>query len=155
MRKILFILLGCLVAFSAIAEDDIYEQKAAQIYDMCNKKIPQVNENGVLSGNIADVNRDRQLRQCLKSEIIKIADTVIQKDELEKFNNALDNLEKDSFAIYKTIIFCDQSSDAAWCRQYYKDDISLDILILEKRITSQIMKILTDLLEIKQDGFTQ
>lgn len=153
MRKILLTLLGCLVAFSAVAEEDIFERKAAQIYDMCDASLSQVYKKEVLLGNIADVNREQQLRQCLKNETIKIATTIIRKEKIESFNKALDGLESNAFSIYQAILFCGKNSNDEWCNQYYKDDTSLDKLMLEKSITSQVMKVLTDLLEIKAGGF--
>ena len=150
MRKILVILLGCLVAFSAGAEEN-YQQKAEQIYDMCDKKIPQVDDDGVLSGNIADVKRERLLRKCLKDETVKIVSAFIRADEIENFTSALDNMENDAFGVYRLAMFCKKGDEDFWCHQSFVSDTSINKLILEKNLTSQMMKFLTDMLEIRND----
>lgn len=149
MKKFFLVLFGCLLALTAEAGDVLNGQKAEQIYDMCDKKIPQVENNGVLSGNVTDVERERLLRKCLKSEIIKIAATMIREKKLENFNKALDGLENNAFMLYKTVLFCKKNDSEEWCHQYYREDTSLDKLMLEKSSTAQIMKVLTDLLEIR------
>ncbi len=156
MREILFLVLLCFGVMSAdVAQAEMasYEQQAEKIYDLCDKKTPQVDDEGVLSGSVADVQRERTLRQCLKEEVLKAVSGFVVASETERFRKALDGLEENAFMMYKTVLFCKKGGDKNWCEQYYKNDTALENLIVEKSVTSQMMKMLTDMLEIKQDGF--
>lgn len=152
MRKILFLVLLCFWGVSVSAAQDVnFEEQAERIYDVCDKKTSLVDDKDVLTGNIADVEMEKKLRQCLKDETVKVALTFMSASETEDFRKALNGLESESFELYKAAIFCKKDGDKNWCVQYYKDNASLENLRLEKSITSQVMKVLVDMLEIKQD----
>ena len=76
MKKILWLLAIFFMISSANAEENLTPQKLAEqqaktIYENCEQKIPLVNENNVIMGNIADVERVRKIKNCIKDNILK------------------------------------------------------------------------------------
>ena len=70
MKKILFLVSIILMIKPANAADNLSsqnlaEQQARKIYENCEREIPQVEENNVITGNVADVERIRKIKTCL------------------------------------------------------------------------------------------
>lgn len=156
MKKILcaFLMLCCLSHPKNIQAETLNaEHLAEKIYSDCEKQLSEVHNTHVLSGNKSDVTQARKLRQCLKSEIIKIANSFISSSEIELLKQQLEKLETASSEIYRILIFCSKNEDKAWCTQFYKEDASLGKLLLEQNINAQLMNILINTIDAKQGGF--
>lgn len=153
MRKFVLIL-GFYLVFSINAQaEDSVNNIAQNIYEECNRNIPSVTETQVVSGNIADVKRERALRECLKENIIEMSQLFMKKDEINNFKESLNKIESAFFSLYKSLIFCNDDVDDNWCKTRHYDDKSLSKLMLEKQITTQIYNILRNTIEAKQGGY--
>lgn len=153
MKKIVLILGLCLVFSMPAQADDSVDSIAQNIYDECNSNILSVSETQVIKGNIEDVKRERSLRKCLKDKIVEISHVFMKKEEVNNFEESLNQLENTSFLLYKSLIFCGADSNDNWCDIRPNDDKSLGKLILEKQITAQIYHILQDIINAKQGGY--
>ena len=139
MKKILCLLAIFFMINPAKAEENLIPQKLAEqqaktIYEDCEKKISLVNENNVIIGNIADVERVRKIKNCIKTKNI-------EADENARFN------------LYKSLYFCSKDSDEQECKNQYKNDTSLGKLMLEHRLNGDMYNLLIDVLEAKNGGF--
>jgi len=155
MKKILFSLIlavGMYYPAVVMAQKLSPEQQAEKIYSACEEQIPEVTEKQVIKGNIADVLRERQLRQCIKDKTVEIAASFMAADELDNFRQQLDKLEKTFFDVYRLLIFCRDDGDENWCKQFYQEDSSLGKLLLEKNINAHIMRLLAVTIDTKQGG---
>ena len=101
-------------------------------------------------GNIEDVKRERDIKNCIKKEILKTTSQSLSKNNAADLKKALSDAEKALFNIYKILLFCQNNEDDNWCRERYKDDMSLEKLMLEKELTAQMKNILTSALEYQQ-----
>lgn len=156
MKKIFTVLcLCCVYSSAAFADklDDEVNSEAETIYNNCEKQIPQVTENEVLAGNVSDVDRERQFRECLKNKILEIAKTVLLADEFDNFKNSVNNLEKANFDTYKYLYFCQNGMTDYWCRDRPYDDASLAKLMLEHNLTSHTYTLLKNILTAQKGGF--
>ena len=85
-----------------------------------------------------------------KKEILKTTSQSLSKNNAADLKKALSDAEKALFNIYKILLFCQNNEDDNWCRERYKDDMSLEKLMLEKELTAQMKNILTSALEYQQ-----
>ena len=100
MRKILFILLGCLVAFSAIAEDEvlnIVERQTQKVKNECYKSaFPEEKMDKILSLNDDSLkDAEQKYAVCMEKNIFKIVGTHYSPEVTERMKK---NLEK--FRVY-------------------------------------------------------
>ena len=156
MKKIFAVLCLCCIYSSSAFADKLYDEvnsEAETIYNNCNKQIPQTTESDVLAGNISDAACERQFRECLKNKIFEIAKTVLLADELDNFQNSVNNLEKANFDTYKYLYFCQDGTIDYWCTDRPYDDASLAKLMLEHNLTSQTYTLLKNILIAKKGGF--
>ena len=129
------------------AEQYSTKETADTIYNQCRNSISQIETN------TNDIIQEQKLRLCLKSEIIRIAENFINKEELDILTNRIDEIEKTTTEIYRILIFCTPNNDTSWCKDSFRQESSLGQLILEKNITAQIYNILTAVLESKSGNF--
>ncbi len=158
MKKILCLLAIFFMTSSVHAEENLTpqklaEQQAKKIYEDCEQKIPLVNEDNVISGNIADVERVRKIKKCIKNNILKQVQDYLRSDEVDNFTKNIETDEKARFNLYKSLYFCSESSDEFECKNQYKNDTSLEKLILEHRLKGDMYNLLVDVLEAKNGGF--
>ena len=158
MRKILCLLAIFFVINPVNAEENVMPQKLAEqqaktIYEDCEKKISLVNENNVIVGNIADVERVRKIKNCIKDNILKQIQDYLQPDEIDNFTKNIEADENARFNLYKSLYFCSKDSDEPKCKNQYKNDASLGKLMLEHRLSGDMYNLLIDVLEAKNGGF--
>ena len=152
MKKILLaLLLSLIFANDTLAMSDAQEQ-AQHIYNQCSNQIQMSQEDKVISGNMADVKRIRQIRHCLKKNIINIAATVLQKNELSNFEQAVEANERTIFNIYKLLFFCNLNMSEDWCKRRVYDDMSLEKLMLERELEGHTYNLLIKVLETQKGG---
>lgn len=150
MQYAFVILLGFFLSLATANAEEAAEGYARAVYEKCEKQIPLATALEPILGNIEDVRRERLIRSCLKEEVLNIISKNLSKNEFINFNNALSEMEKVSFSVYKTLIFCLNNKDDSWCEERYKDDMSLEKLMLEKELTAQMKNILTSVFEYQQ-----
>lgn len=158
MKKILWLLAIFFMINPANAEENLTPQKLAEqqaktIYENCEQKIPLVNENNVIIGNIADVERVRKIRNCIKDNILKQVQDYLRPDEVDNFAKNIEADENARFNLYKSLYFCSENSDEFECKNQYKNDTSLGKLMLEHRLKGDVYNLLIDVLEAKNGGF--
>ncbi len=151
MRKTIFAIFALFYIINPIFAKDIVSQSDEEIYQNCLNKFPSPTTVSVTQGNIEDVKRERNLRQCLKNKILEIAQSSLSEKEFNNFASALNESERNNFEIYRIIFFCSNDSKSIWCNERYKDDRSLEKLMMEKSLTSQIKQILSTLVEQQGD----
>ena len=132
MKKILCLLAIFFMINPVNAEENLIPQKLAEqqaktIYEDCEKKISlvKVNENNVIIGNIADVERVRKIKNCIKDNILKQIQDYLQPEEIENFTKNIEVDESARFNLYKSLYFCSKDSDEQECKNQYKNDTSL------------------------------
>ncbi|MBQ8677419.1 MAG: hypothetical protein IJ529_02985 [Alphaproteobacteria bacterium] len=152
MKRIYIILFSMFLAFDIQAKEIIKsaQSQAENYYTICATQASNVQTDAVIQGNIEDIMRERKIRECLKAKIIEVASSYISDKELIKYQASIDSLEKSLFGIYKTLIFCQDKSNNFWCEERFKDDMSLEKLSLEKKLTSYMLEILKQTIESKQ-----
>ena len=158
MKKILCLLAIFFMINPVNAEENLIPQKLAEqqaktIYEDCEKKISLVNENNVIIGNIADVERVRKIKNCIKDNILKQIQDYLQPEEIENFTKNIEVDENARFNLYKSLYFCSKDSDEQECKNQYKNDTSLGKLMLEHRLNGDMYNLLIDVLEAKNGGF--
>ena len=144
MKKILFLVSIILMIKPANAADNLSsqnlaEQQARKIYENCEREIPQVEENNVITGNVADVERIRKIKTCLRKNIISQIQNYLQAGEIKNFTTNLENDERMRQNLYKSLYFCSK----------YNDDMSLNKLMLEHKLSKDLYNLLVDVLEAK------
>ena len=158
MKNILCLLTIFFMIDSVYAEENLTHQKLAErqaktIYEDCEQKIPLVKEDKVIIGNIADVERVRKVRNCIKDNILKQANDYLRPDEVDNFTKNIEADENARFNLYKSLYFCSENSDEFECKNQYKNDTSLGKLMLEHRLKGDMYNLLIDVLEAKNGGF--
>lgn len=126
------------------------QQQAEIIYNECNNSIAVVEEKDVIAGNIADVKRARLIRKCIKDNIFKQASAVLQASQLDSFKQSVNTYENTLAEIYQDLFFCTDYQDEFWCQERTDDDMSLAKLVLENKLTDEMYKLLTDVLDAKE-----
>ena len=154
MKKILFLVSIILMIKPANAADNLSsqnlaEQQARKIYENCEREIPQVEENNVITGNVADVERIRKIKTCLRKNIISQIQNYLQAGEIKHFTTNLENDERIKQNLYKSLYFCSKYNDDVWCDNRYNDDMSLNKLMLEHKLSKDLYNLLVDVLEAK------
>ena len=157
MKKILWLLAIFFMISPANAEENLTPQKLAEqqaktIYENCEQKIPLV-KNNVIMGNIADVERVRKIKNCIKDNILKQVQDYLRPDEVDNFAKNIEADEIARFNLYKSLYFCSENSDEFECKNQYKNDTSLGKLMLEHRLQKDMYNLLIDVLEAKNGGF--
>ena len=153
MKKI-FLLLSLVVTLTTHvqAEENISaDKKSTLIYEKCVLQAPEATAVQPILGNIEDIARERSIRNCLKKDIMENASKSLSKNSITDLEVALSNAEKSLFDVYKALIFCQNNEDNTWCNERYKDDMSLEKLMLEKELTSLMKNILTAVFEYQQE----
>ena len=135
MKKILWLLAIFFMISSANAEENLTPQKLAEqqaktIYENCEQKIPLVNENNVIMGNIADVERVRKIRNCIKDNILKQVQDYLRPDEVDNFTKNIEADEIARFNLYKSLYFCSENTDEFECKNQYKNDVKISIKMI-------------------------
>ena len=127
--------------------------RAEQIYDNCQTQFTLQTQTNSIQGNISDIERERNIRRCLKTELLEIAKTFIAPDEISNLERNLNNIEQSSFETYRILIFCNNDNSDDWCKEKFSNDTSLGKLLLEKSITSEIYNILKSTIDSKEGSF--
>ena len=158
MRKIFYLFTIFFMINPANAKENLIPQKLAEqqaktIYEDCEKEISLVNENNVIIGNIADVERVRKIKNCIKDNILKQIQDYLQPEEIDNFTKNIEADENARFNLYKSLYFCSKDSDEQECKNQYKNDTSLGKLMLEHRLKGDVYNLLIDVLEAKNGGF--
>lgn len=151
MKRCIFAFFAFFYIINPVCANDNISQSIEDIYQNCLNKFPLLTPSSVIQGNIEDVKRERNLRQCLKDKVLEIAKSSLSEKEFNNFISALNENEKSNSEIYRIIFFCKNDSESIWCKERYKDDMSLEKLMMEKNLTSQIMQILNLLIEKQGD----
>lgn len=125
------------------------QQQAELIYNRCNDNILSVSEESVIAANIADVNRSRLIRKCIKDNIFEQISFFLQSSELESFKQSVNSYENTLSEIYKDLFFCTDHQDEFWCQDRSEDDMSLSKLIFENKLTDEMYLLLIDILDAK------
>lgn len=158
MKKILWLLAIFFMINPANAEENLTPQKLAEqqaktIYENCEQKIPLVKEDKVIIGNIADVERVRKVRNCIKDNLLKQVQDYLRPDEVGNFTKNIEADENARFNLYKSLYFCSENTDEFECKNQYKNDTSLGKLMLEHRLKGDMYNLLIGVLEAKNGGF--
>ena len=158
MKKILCLFAIFFMISSANAKENLTPQKLAEqqaktINENCEQKIPLVNENSVIIGNVADVERVRKLKNCIKDNILRQAQDYLRPVEVDIFAKNIEADENARFNLYKSLYFCSENTDEFECKNQYKNDTSLGKLMLEHRLKGDMYNLLIDVLEAKNGGF--
>ena len=158
MKKILWLISIFFMINPANAEKNLTPQKLAEqqaktIYENCEQKIPLVKEDKVIIGNIADVERVRKVRNCIKDNLLKQVQDYLRPDEVDNFTKNIEADENARFNLYKTLYFCSENTDENKKKNQYKNDTSLGKLMLEHRLKGDMYNLLIDVLEAKNGGF--
>ena len=152
MKK-LFLFLACfIINIENVRADEPLsaEEQSVLIYEKCAAQASKTTAAQPILGNIEDVKRERDIKNCIKKEILKTTSQSHSKNNAADLKKALSDAEKALFNIYKILLFCQNNEDDNWCRERYKDDMSLEKLMLEKELTAQMKNILTSALEYQQ-----
>ena len=156
MKKFLLSMLILLIMTNQVWAGEVKNQKknvqqqAEIIYNECNNSITAVEEKDVIAGNVADVKRARLIRKCIKDSIFKQASTVLQASQLDSFKQSVNTYENTLAEIYQDLFFCTDYQDEFWCQERTDDDMSLAKLVLENKLTDEMYKLLTDVLDAKE-----
>ena len=113
MKK-LFLFLACFIINieNVRAEEPLSaEEQSVLIYEKCAAQASKTTAAQPILGNIEDIKRERDIKNCIKKEILKTTSQSLSKNNAADLKKALSDVEKALFNIYKILLFCQNNED--------------------------------------------